>query len=177
MKYDRLAALAADAGFTAWAPLDVPTIELKQEVRDMCASGACQRFGRCWSCPPACGTLEACAARLAEHRSGILVQSAGALEDSFDFEAMAAIEAAHKARFARMYAALRRSGAPVLALGAGACTRCAKCTCPDAPCRFPEQMVSSMEAYGMLVHEVCAANGLQYYYGPNRLAYTGCFLL
>lgn len=32
-----------------------------------------------------------------------------------------------------------------------------------------------MEAYGML--EVCKANGLGYYYGPDKIAYTSCFLL
>ena len=34
-----------------------------------------------------------------------------------------------------------------------------------------------MEAYGMLVLEVCKDNHLGYYYGPNTIAYTGCFLV
>ena len=38
-------------------------------------------------------------------------------------------------------------------------------------------MISSMEAFGMLVLEVCKANGLSYYYGSDKMAYTGCFLL
>ena len=38
-------------------------------------------------------------------------------------------------------------------------------------------MISSMEAYGMVVLEVCRANGLQYYYGADKMAYTSCFLL
>ena len=65
----------------------------------------------------------------------------------------------------------------MLALGAGCCTQCAVCSYPDSPCRFPEKMVSSMEAYGMLVLEVCQKNGMAYYYGPNTIAYTSCFLL
>ena len=87
------------------------------------------------------------------------------------------IEREHDAHFQRMYAALRAARVPVLALGSGSCTRCVQCTYPDAPCRFPDQMVSSMEAYGMLVLEVCKRNGLQYYYGSDHMAYTGCFLL
>ena len=51
------------------------------------------------------------------------------------------------------------------------------CTCPDAPCRFPDQAFSSMEAYGMLVMQVCQANHLDYYYGPGKIAYTSCYLL
>ena len=29
----------------------------------------------------------------------------------------------------------------------------------------------------MLVLEVCKANGLAYYYGPETMTYTSCFLL
>ena len=76
-----------------------------------------------------------------------------------------------------MHEALRPLYPKLLPLGAGCCTRCKDCTYPDAPCRFPEKMVSSMEAYGMLVLEICKANGLSYYYGADTMTYTSCFLL
>ena len=122
-------------------------------------------------------TLEQCSARLKACSRGILVQTCGDIEDGFDFEAMMEIEADHKDHVNQMYQALREAGTQVLALGAGCCTVCAKCTYPDEPCRFPEKMISSMEAYGMVVLEVCRANGLQYYYGADKMAYTSCFLL
>lgn len=177
MTYEELALDAKAAGFTAWAPLNGAHVELRQQVRDMCAANSCGQYGKRWSCPPGCGSLDDCRAALAEYGGGILVQTVGEVEDSFDFEAMAAIEAEHKAHFGRMYASLRRRGVPALALGAGCCTKCQTCTYPDAPCRFPKEMVSSMEAYGMLVSQVCQSGGLPYYYGPGRLAYTGCFLI
>ena len=59
----------------------------------------------------------------------------------------------------------------------GCCTACAKCTYPDEPCRLPDKQIASMEAYGMLVLEICKRNGLQYYYGADKMAYTSCFLL
>lgn len=177
MNYETLARMAEEAGFTAWVPLDGGTIELKPEVRDMCASNTCGQYGRSWSCPPGCGTLEECEARLRQYPGGILVQTSGEVEDSLDFEGMMEIEASHKAHLAGMYARLRAEGVDVLALGAGGCGQCSRCTYPDAPCRFPDRMVSSMEAYGMLVLEVCRANGLTYYYGPDHMAYTSCFLL
>lgn len=177
MTYEALAALAEAAGFEHFAPLNPATIRLKQEVRDMCAANTCGRYGKCWSCPPACGTLDDCRAQVSRCTGGILVQSVGNVEDSFDFDAMAEIEAAHKQRFARMHDALRENGGEVLALGAGCCTQCSVCTCPDSPCRFPEKRVSSMEAFGILVLEVCRENGLPYYYGSDKMAYTSCFLL
>ena len=168
---------ARELGFDTVAPLDPSTLEARQDVRDMCRADKCMIFGKNWGCPPHCGTLEECAQRLKNFDRGILVQTYGDIEDGFDFEAMMEIEADHKEHFLEMYDALRESGAQVLAIGAGCCTQCAKCTYPEEKCRFPEKMISSMEAYGMLVLEVCKANGLQYYYGPDKMAYTSCFLL
>lgn len=175
--YDTLSQLAQEAGFSAWAPLIPSSIECRAEVRDMCASNACGQYGKRWSCPPGCGSLADCAQRLGAYSQGILVQTTGDLEDEFDGEAMVETEARHKAHIRAMLAALRERTDHVLALGAGCCTRCGVCTYPDGPCRFPEEAVSSMEAYGMLVLQVCKDNGLPYYYGPQKIAYTGCFLL
>lgn len=177
MTYEELAVLAREAGFEHFAPLDSTTIELKQEVRDMCATNTCGRYGKCWSCPPDCGELDACREQVEGAVCGILVQSVGDVEDGFDFEAMMEIEAEHKSRFTEMYAAIREKHHDVLALGAGCCTQCATCTCPDEPCRFPEKRISSMEAFGILVLEVCRKNDLTYYYGSDKMAYTSCFLL
>lgn len=175
MTYEELVKLAQAEGFTAWAPLDIATIDLKPDVRNMC--GTCRMYDKRWSCPPGCGSLEHCAENIQKYTCGILVQSVGDIEDGFDFEAMQEIEAGHKARYTRMHLALSEKGIPHLSLGAGCCTMCAECTYPDKPCRFPERMVSSMEAYGMLVLEVCKANNLQYYYGSDKMAYTSCFLI
>ena len=177
MTYQELAKMAEEAGFSAWAELDVATIELKAEVRDMCAVNSCGQYGKRWSCPPGCGTLEECGERLKGYTKGILVQTYGDIEDGFDFEAMMEIEADHKEHFLEMYEQLREEAVQVLAVGAGCCTACAQCTYPDAPCRFPKKQISSMEAYGMLVLEICKKNNLQYYYGADKMAYTSCFLL
>ena len=177
MTIEELCALALEIGFEQAGKLDPATIELKEEVREMCAGGKCAMYGKRWSCPPGCGTLDECRALLKGYTYGILVQSVGALEDSFDVETMLETEAVHKERFAAMGRALHDRGIQALAAGAGCCTVCKACTYPDAPCRFPEQRVSSMEAMGMLVSEVCKANGLPYFHGENTITYTSCFLL
>lgn len=176
MTFEALSTLAEEAGFEHFAPLSADTIVPKQEVRDMCAANSCGRYGKCWSCPPDCGTLEDCREQIKGCTGGILVQTVGDIEDGFDFEAMMEIEGTHKARFTRMYDALRETGRDILALGAGCCTQCPVCTCPDSPCHFPKKRISSMEAFGILVLEVCQKNGLTYYYGPEKMAYTSCFL-
>ena len=167
--------LALEAGFSHAGVLRADTIILKEEVRQMCA--ACSVYDKRWSCPPGCGTLEEMGAKIGAYETGILVQTVGELEDAFDAEAMMDTEALHKKNFAKVYGLLRKEYPGMLALGAGCCTICKECSYPDAPCRFPEKMVSSMEACGMVVTEVCRANGMQYNYGKNTIAYTSCFLL
>ena len=51
MNYEELRELALNTGFTHTVPLDISTIELNQEVRDMCKQG-CQQYAKRWSCPP-----------------------------------------------------------------------------------------------------------------------------
>ena len=177
MNKEALDRLARDCGFEHTAPLDASTLVLHREVRDMCADNTCGQYEKRWSCPPGCGSLEECAARIADYASGILVQTVGEVEDSFDFEAMVEIEAVHKEHFTQMAQKLAEAGADFLPLGAGCCKICRTCTYPDAPCRFPEKKISSMEAYGLLVLDVCKANGMQYYYGSDHMAYTSCFLV
>ncbi len=174
---DALVAQAKAAGFTNAGPLDAATIELKEEVRAMCSANGCRAYGKNWSCPPACGELEDLRQRFAQYSRGILVQTVGEVEDSMDFEGMMEAEAAHKAHFADLHEKLLETWPGLLALGAGTCTRCRECTYPDAPCRFPDKRVSSMEACGLVVMDTCKANGLGYYYGPQSIAYTSCFLL
>ena len=176
MTIQEFCALAKEIGFEQAGPLDPATIELKEEVREMCASGKCAMYDKRWSCPPGCGTLDECRELLKGYTRGILVQSVGELEDNFDIETMMETEAAHKERFYAMRKVLVEKVIDALAAGAGCCTICPECTYPDAPCRFPEQKMSSMEALGMLVLEVCKANDMRYFYGENTIAYTSCFL-
>lgn len=177
LNYEELCQQGEQAGFTHVAPLKVSTIQLMQEVRDMCATNTCGAYGTKWSCPPGCGTLEECRQRLQGYSEGILVQTVGTLEDEMDYEGMTDASQRHQKAFLKFYEQLRAQYPDMLAVGTGGCTQCKTCTYPDQPCRFPDKMVSSMEAYGMLVSQVCKDNDLPYYYGKCTIAYTACFLL
>ena len=56
------------------------------------------------------------------------------------------------------------------------CGRCARCTYPDAPCRFPELLHHSLEGYGWIVKELADAAGIRYHNGPNTVTYFGALL-
>lgn len=168
--------LARACGHTAAVPLEPATLRFLPQVREMCRADRCLSYGRNWTCPPACGPVEAFAARAAACRQGMLVQTVGSLADSFDWNGMQAAEALHKRAFSALLARLREQDIPFFALGAGACTLCKTCTYPGAPCRFPERAVPSMEAAGLWVSDVCEKNALRYDYSPGGAAFTSCVL-
>ena len=174
---DKIIERAKKHGFSQAAPLNCRTIELKPEVRQMCEANACHMYGRCWSCPPGCGSLADCREKIARYQYGLLVQTTGRLEDELDGETMMETEALHKEHFYAFERILRAEYPDMLAIGAGCCTKCKTCTYPDEPCRFPKEAFSSMEAYRMVVTQICQDNGLSYYYGRCTITYTSCYLL
>ena len=175
--YENLTALAEECGFSFSAPLNISTLEFLQEIRDMCNADQCDRYNKSWSCPPACATLEEMRERVLKYDGGMLVQTVGELEDSYDWEGIMDAGLRHKTNFGRMWDMLEDQGLSVYAMGAGACRLCDSCTYPDEPCRFPQRMSASMEACGLFVSKVCTDNNLKYNYGQDKIAFTSCFLL
>ena len=175
--YDKLAAQAKKCGFTHSAPLDVATLEYRQDIRDMCNAQQCNKYGTNWSCPPVCKTLEEIREQAKAFTHGLLVQTVGDLEDSYDWEGITETGKRHKTNFAKLWGELKKDHETIFAMGAGECKLCQTCTYPDNPCRHPDRMEISMEACGLYVSEVCKDNNLKYNYGPNKIAFTSCYLL
>lgn len=73
--YEELEKEGMQHGFTHVAPLDCKTVELMPEVRTMCEQNTCHRYGKCWSCPPGCGSLEECQKIIDQYQHGIIVQT------------------------------------------------------------------------------------------------------
>ena len=168
--------IAKEAGFEQACRLNMESLVCLQVVRDMCSADKCRVYGKSWACPPACGSLEHCSKRIAEYTDGVLVQTVGDLEDEFDLEGIARANKRHAKTFARLARQIRTMDSSALPLSAGSCQRCAVCTYPSKPCRYPGKMLSSMEAYGLLVSDVCKASGMPYYRGPHTITFTSCIL-
>ena len=175
--YSNLENTAKNCGFTNYAELDVSTLEFLQEIRDMCNPKQCRNYNKSWSCPPACVSLEEMRERVKEYSTGIIVQTVGELEDSMDWDGIMETGARHKKNFGQMREQLSENHSKLLAMGAGECKLCETCTYPDNPCRYPDKMEVSMEAAGLFVSKVCTINNLAYNYGPDKMAFTSCFLV
>jgi len=152
---------------------------VKPEVLASCAANACGKYGRCWTCPPLVASPEEMTASLQRYSSAVLIQNISSLEGSWDSEGMEAAMKAHNQMVRDLWHQLL-AAAPdvdVLPLGCGGCGFCEKCPCPDKPCRFPEQAISSVEGYGMDVKALVQSCGLQYINGVNTVSYVGALLL
>ena len=168
--------LAKEAGFSYAAPLAMEALVFRPEVREMCAADRCRSYGRSWSCPPASGSVERAKELASEYSRGIIVQTVGPVEDEFDMAAVHDLMKKHSKSFDTLVRQLRMFYPECMPMGAGACRVCRSCTYPDRPCRHPERMYPSMEAYGLLVSDVAGRSGLKYNYGENTMSFTSCVL-
>lgn len=166
---------ALTVGFDIAAPLDPAGLEPQPRVREMCADGKCGAYGKNWTCPPACGTLEECGERMHSYQNGILLQTVGKLSKTIDTKVYRETEIRHTAQLRAFMEEIRQQYPDALCLGAGGCRVCKECAYPE-PCRFPEKAMSSMEGYGLFVTQVCRDCGVTYCYGEKTIAYTACVL-
>ena len=170
---------AQAAGATHVRKIDRTQLRTFDYVRASCAANACGRYGRCWTCPPDLGEQAELAAQLQSFPGGVVIQNITKLEDSWDFEGMMAAARAHN----QMMRELGRQWAAeyperrFLALGCGGCGYCEKCTCPEAPCRVPDQALASVEGYGLDVKLLVESCGLSYINGQNTVSFVGAVLV
>lgn len=166
---------ALSLGFSVAAPLKTDTLLPRADVRAMCAADKCGAYGKNWTCPPHCGTLEQCILQLQSYEHGILLQTVGTLEKTIDTKGYRQAEEQHLSLFHRLSDDLKSIHPRALCLGSGGCRICGQCAYPE-PCRFPDKACASMEGYGLFVTQVCRDNGLAYYHGERTVTYTACVL-
>ena len=166
---------AKEIGFSEAGVLNPETLKVMPLVRETCAEDKCHAYNHNWTCPPACGTLGECERRMRAYKRGILVQTTGVLRRDIDTRIYRETEKLHTEYLKILREQMMEEFPDMLMLGAGGCRICGQCAYPK-PCRFPEKAISSMEAYGLFVTQVCRDNNLKYYYGPRTITYTGCVL-
>jgi predicted metal-binding protein len=167
---------ALEVGFDQAVPLDVTKLIPRQDIRAMCAADQCRAYGKNWTCPPYCGSVEECAAKIRGYSKGVLLQTVGRLEKTIDTKSYRCTEQRHMEQFHCLAKLIRQEHPDALCLGSGGCSICEKCAWPEV-CRFPEDACSSMEAFGLFVTQVCRDHGVPYYHGERTITYTACILI
>ena len=175
---NNLIAAALQAGAFKATILSGEKIVLSESFREICRTGGCGAYGRCWVCPPYIGEIQPLMETVRSYPKALWYQSVGNIEDSFDFEGMMAAGHAHAQLSQRIQQAvegLLPEG--FLHLSCGGCHLCDKCTAIDGkPCRFPGKVLHPLEGYGVDVYQTTKDTPLKYSNGQNTVTYFGMIL-
>lgn len=175
---NNLIAAALQAGAFKATILSGEKIVLSESFREICRTGGCGAYGRCWVCPPYIGEIQPLMAKIRSYPKALWYQSVGNIEDSFDFEGMMAAGHAHALLGQRIQAKAEDIiGGEFLHLSCGGCHLCDKCTAIDGkPCRFPGKALHPLEGYGVDVYQTTKDTPLKYSNGQNTVTYFGMIL-
>ena len=152
-------------------------IPFSQSVADACRANACGKYGTCWTCPPGVGEYLALEKKIKTYDHAFVFTCKYDLEDCFDFEGMMDGQQKTMAVLHSIADSLHDENQDFMLLGCAGCTLCKKCTYPDAPCRFPEKAVVSVEACGIDVVKLASQLQLNYNNGANTVTYFCVVLL
>ncbi len=164
--------IAEKSGFDHVGYADINKMEFLSEIHDMCKVNKCGKYNTRWACPPACGTLEEISARVKSYDYAMILQATEEMEDDYDWDAIQKASSRCGKSLRILAKELREMGLDILAMGTNGCSKCEKCTYPEAPCRYPEELAPSMEACGLFVSRECEKAGMKYTYGPQTMTFN-----
>ena len=135
-----------------------------ERVRRVCET-ECPMYGRTWACPPGVGSVEDCVARCMRYPEALLLTTAAEVRDIADMEETLSTRTGHEEVVRQAELALRAQGLETYVLSTEACTRCARCSYPEAPCRFPDEMYPCVESHAVVVTDIAEKHGITFLSG------------
>jgi len=179
MDAEDLRKIALDESADYTAVIETSAIQFYEAVRQACERNVCGKYDTSWMGPPAIGAIDALKKRVLRYEKGFLFQTVHPTGGSFDIKGMFEAAKSHDTLFRNFLQALKDKypDQEILALDAGCCSYCEKCTYPDnEPCAFPDHALSSVEAYGMNVADLMKNAGMPYNHGKGALGFVGMIL-
>lgn len=139
------------------------------KVRFICENG-CTHYNKSWACPPVIEPVDKCIGLCRQYGHVFLFSTANEVSDSMNMSACVEAKNQHEQVTLRLRDEFRRRFGDVLALSTG-CMLCAECSYPDAPCRRPDDRLSTIESHGILIMETASRLGACYDCTENTVIY------
>lgn len=149
-------------------------LEFSENVRYICET-ECPMFGKSWSCPPGCGTVEECRGICGSFEHGVIFSTVAEVNDASSFDETLPTRAAHT-EVVRDLAEKVFYDRRTKLLSCESCTHCAECSYPEHPCRFPEKMMPCIEAYGIITTALTEKYQMDFYLSSNTVLWFGIIL-
>lgn len=163
--------------YTGFFDVDDSLVLHAEEVRKQCEANTCGYYGANWMCPPAVGDVCTCGKTITSFKRMCLFKTEFVLDDWMDIESIMGSMRSHQDVVRSVKDLFGEEHGTVMGLSAGACMNCTMCSCMEgSPCRFPDMVVPSIEAYGVDLFGFCSENGIRYGCDDGRLAYFGMVL-
>ena len=177
MLHQQLIQTALRYGAYKAAIIRTENIVMDAKFRDICKSNGCGLYGRCWMCPPDIGPIDELMEKVRGYEYGLLYQTVGEIEDSYDIEGMNEVGEQHEKNSLAVERAAKDLLGKHLHLSCGGCHLCERCAKRDnEPCRHPELALPPMEGYGIDVYNTTKPTELKYINGTNTVTYFGIVL-
>ena len=140
-----------------------------EKVRYICEH-ECPRYNKSWACPSAIKSIDHCIKECSAYEHVFLFTSVAEVPDCLNFSACLEAKRDHERLTLELRRRFEKHFGTVLALSTG-CMTCDVCAFPDAPCRHPEQRLSTIESHGILIMETAARLGVTFDCGNNIVTY------
>ena len=150
--------------------IETAELEFSERIRRVCEQ-ECPMYGKTWACPPAVGTVEECRARCLSYPHALMMTSITEVSDIANLEETLATRAPHEELTRQVTQLVRAQCADTLTLSTESCVHCARCTWPDAPCRFPDKMYPCVESHGILVTALAEKHDIDFQAGGNLVTW------
>ena len=171
--------MAKNYGFEHVAVIETSAIRFHEEVRKACERNVCGKYDTNWMGPPAIGIVSDLKKQVLHYPKGLFLQTVHRLQRQFDSKGMFAAAEAHQSLFRTFWKKVKNTHPDLrlLPLDVGCCSICEKCAYQDQePCRYPDQAVSSVEAYGMDVATLMKAADIPCSRGKESVGFIGLIL-
>jgi len=153
-----------------------PNSASMKKCRELCAQNLCGAYGVTWGCPPGIGTEEECLKNMGGFSDAAVLIKKFDNIDLKDEELLKRLGAEHQDVCRKFANKLRGEGYKTMALTDGGCKYCKKCSCPDEPCRFPDQIVPSIAAYGIMMDEYMKSQNIDFEFKKDAMTLYGLIL-
>ncbi len=165
-----MTAAALSLGFTSACMLETKELVFNPDFRKDCEENYCGNYGKNYTCPPSCGSVDSMRARLLRCPHALMLVSVWDL-DWRNGERLRAVRKQHNEWAARLMADFPQPGGWQYA-GASGCLLCDPCgEALGLPCRFPEQRYSCLSAYCVDVRALAERCGVEYFRKDGRLSF------
>ncbi|SHI23168.1 Predicted metal-binding protein [Sporobacter termitidis DSM 10068] len=149
--------------------LEPRNLIFSDKVRYICEH-ECPHYGQSWACPPAIDAIDHCIEECGAFEHAFLFTSVAEVPDCLNFSACLEARRDHERMTLELRGRFQEHFGKVLALSTG-CMLCEECTYPGAPCRHPEDRLSTIESHGILIMETASLLGVTVDCGNNMVTY------